>query len=62
MRALIAAALAAGFCASVAGCGTASRYEYYDYGGGSVDEKNAEKADRIGRTFKRISPAAGRLR
>lgn len=59
---MIAAALAAGFCVSVAGCGTASRYEYRDYGGGSVDEKNAEKADRIGRTFKRISPMAGRLR
>lgn len=61
MRAMSIAGLVACLCTALAGCGTASRYEYYDYGGQTVDEKIDEKADRIGRTYKSISPYEGRM-
>jgi hypothetical protein len=53
MRALIAAGAAAGWLA-LAGCSTASRYEYYDHSGKTVDKKIDEKADRIGRNFRGV--------
>jgi len=59
MRALIIAACAAWAGLTFAGCGTASRYEYYDYAGKTVDKKNADKADNIGRNFKGLAPLMG---
>lgn len=53
MRALIIAAWAAAWLA-VAGCSTASRYEYRDYSGKSVDQKLDDKADAVGRNFNGI--------
>ena len=60
MRALIIAGCAAWAGLSFAGCGTASRYEYYDHAGKTVDQKNADKTDKIRRNFKGLVPSAGR--
>ena len=60
MRALIIAACAAWAGLTFAGCGTASRYEYYDYASKTVDQKNADKAGKIGRNFKGLVPSTGR--
>jgi hypothetical protein len=59
MRALIIAACAACAGLSFAGCGTASRYEYYDYAGQTVDQKNAERTSKMGHNFNGLIPPMG---
>lgn len=60
MRAVIVAGCVFAAGLTLAGCGTASRYEYYDYSGKTVDQKNNEKASRIGRNFNGIMSRTGR--
>ncbi len=60
MRALIIAACAAWTGLTFAGCGTASRYEYYDHAGKTVDQKNADRAGKIGRNFQGLVPSTAR--
>lgn len=60
MRAVIIAGCIAAAWLTLAGCGTASRYEYYDYSGKTVDQKNDDKASRIGRNFNGLIPSSVR--
>lgn len=43
-------------------CGTAYRYEYYDYGEKTIDEKNREREEKINRRFRGMVPGSGRFR
>jgi hypothetical protein len=37
--------------AILSSCSTAYRYEYYDYKGKTVDEKNSDRMDRFNKKF-----------
>jgi hypothetical protein len=41
-----------------ASCGTPYRYEYYDYGGKTIDEKNKEREEAISRKSRGIIPTS----
>ncbi|MDD5557063.1 MAG: hypothetical protein PHN82_07425 [bacterium] len=62
MRTAILAALAAATALLAASCGTPYRYEYYDYGGPTIDEKNKERGDLIDRSFRGLGRASGGTR
>lgn len=36
---------------SLSSCSTAYRYEYYDYKGKTIDEKNNDRMDKINKKF-----------
>lgn len=40
-------------------CTTAYRYEYYDYKGKTIDEKNNDRQDKIDERFKSVVPGMG---
>jgi len=60
MRGVMLFACVAGLLA--ASCGTPYRYEYYDYGGKTIDERNKEREKAIGRASQGRVPASSGLR
>jgi len=40
-------------------CTTAYRYEYYDYKGKTIDEKNSARMDKIDERFQGVVPGMG---
>jgi len=40
-------------------CTTAYRYEYYDYKGKTIDEKNKDRMDKIDERFRGVAPGMG---
>lgn len=59
MRAFTVFAAMLGATLFLCSCGTPYRYEYYDYKGKAVDEKNDERGKRIDNLFRGRVPESG---
>jgi len=57
-RAIIPLAMA-GVALTLCSCGTPYRYEYYDYKGKTVDERNKERERQINQQFMGVVPQSG---
>lgn len=44
---------------SLSSCSTAYRYEYYDYKGKTIDEKNDGRMDKINKKFEGMMSSVG---
>lgn len=61
-RGVALAVLLATIALLTASCGTPYRYEYYDYGEKSIDEKNRAREEEISRRFRGVVPASSAVR
>jgi hypothetical protein len=59
MRKMTCAAVALLSGLVLSSCTTAYRYEYYDYKGKTIDEKNKARMDKIDQRFQGVMPDMG---